>query len=435
MKQGTLITKIIMLILFVGVALYLGVYAVRTLSDPLTTAIAYQDVLDDAVEVTGLVVREERVLSNGAAIMDVLPDEGERVASGETVAVLYQNSEALERERLLQTLELELEQLKYALDSGSSLGDAARLEQQIVDSILTLRVSAAGDNLSTLKTDALSLRTQVLQRDFAYSASADSAAELKQAISDLTREIDQLKNQASYDTSLVKAPCSGLFSQLADGLEAKLTPELLNTVSAAQLDVLADTAAPVADDCVGKLITGDRWYFATAVDQATADRLLEGDTITVAFSRDFSGEVDMRVERIGVPEVTGCVLILSSNRHLNDITLLREQTVSLVFERFTGVRVPKRALRLETVSYTDSDTGNTVESKVTGVYTVVGARAEFKPVDIVREGSDYYLVKPAQQSDYFRLLSAAAAKRRVLRAGDELIITAPDLYDGKVVLD
>lgn len=435
MKQGTLITKVIMFILFAGVALYLAVYAVRTLSDPLTTAIAYQDVLDDAVEVTGLVVREEQPLSHGAAIMDVLPDEGERVAAGETIAVLYQSSEALDRERLLQTLELELEQLKYALDSGSSLSDAARLEQQIVDSILTLRVSAASDNLSSLKTDALSLRTQVLQRDFAYSASADSAAELKQAIADLTSQIEELQNQASYDTSLVKAPRSGLFSQLADGLEARLNPELLSTVSAAQLSVLADSAAPVADDCVGKLITGDRWYFATVVDEATAGRLLEGDTITVVFSRDFSGEVDMRVERIGVPEVSGCVLILSSNRHLNDVTLLREQTVSLVFQRFSGVRVPKRALRLETVNWTDPDSGAGMESKVTGVYTVVGARAEFKPVDIVREGSDYYLVSPAEESDYFRLLTAENAKRRVLRAGDELIITAPDLYDGKVVLD
>ena len=435
MKQGTLITKIIMFILFAGVALYLAIYAVRTLSDPLTTAIAYQDVLDDAVEVTGLVVRQEQVLSNGAAIMDVLPDEGERVAAGETVAVLYQNSEALERERLLQTMELELEQLKYALNSGSSLSDAARLEQQIVDSILTLRVSAANDNLSSLKTDALSLRTQVLQRDFAYSASADSAVELKQAISDLTDQIELLKNQASYDTSLVKAPCSGLFSQVADGLESRLTPELLKRVSATQLESLADSSTPVADDCVGKLITGDRWYFATVVDETTAARLLEGDTITAAFSRDFSGEVNMRVERIGEPEDSGCVLILSSNRHLNDVTLLREQTVSLIFQRFTGGRVPKRTLRLETVSWVDPDTNTTMESKVTGVYTVVGARAEFKPVDIVREGSDFYLVAPAKESDYFRLLPTENAKRRILRAGDEIIVTAPDLYDGKVVLD
>ena len=340
MKQGTLITKIIMLILFIGVALYLGIYAVRTLSDPMTTTIAYQDVLDDAAEVTGLVVRQEQALSTGAAIMDVLPDEGERVAAGETVAVLYQSSEALERERTLQTMKMELEQLRYALDSGSSLGDAARLEQQIMDSILNVRISAATDNLSSLKTDTLSLRTQVLQRDFAYSASADSAAELKAAIVELSGQIEQLEKQAGYDTKLVKAPCSGLFSQLADGLESTLTPKLLSTLSAAQLDALSNSAVSAADDCVGKLITGDRWYFATIVDETVADRLLEGDTVTISFSRDFSGEVDMRVERIGKPEASGCVLVLSSNRRLSEVTLLREQTVSLIFQRFIGVRIP-----------------------------------------------------------------------------------------------
>lgn len=424
MKQGTLITRIIMFILFVGVALYLGVYAVRSLSYPLTTAIAYQDSLDDAVEITGLLVREEQRLSNGAEIMDVLPDEGVRVAAGEAVAVLYQNNDALEREHLLQALELELEQLEYALDSGTDLGDAARLERQILDSILTLRLSTAGDDYSSLETDALSLRTQILQREFAYSASTDSAADLQRTIAELEQQIAQLQAQASYDTTVVKAPCSGLFSHLTDGLESLLTPELLDKVSAGQLTAFVNTAEPVDDTCVGKLVTGNRWYFAAVVDEATADRLIPGQTITVLFSRDFSGEVEMLVERIGYPEEQGCVLILSSTRYLKNVTLLREQAVSLVFDRYTGLRVPKRALRLETSTAADPATQQETQSQRLVVYSVVGQQAEAKPVDIVREGSDYYLVTPAKD-----------AGERILRVGDEIIVTAPDLYDGKVVLD
>ncbi len=447
MKQGTLITKVIMSILFVGVILYLCVYITRSLSDPLDTVIAYPDALDDSVEIHGLLVREERVLSNGAAIMDVLPDEGERVSAGETIAVLYQNSDALARERLIQTMQLELDQLQYALDSGSSLVDAARLEQQITNCILSLRTSVGSDDLSCLESDALALRAQVLQREFAYSATTDHTAELTQTIAQLRTEIGRMQTQSNHDTSLVKSPCSGLFSQFSDGMEDKLTPEMLATLTADQLLAFEDLFKPTPEHYVGKLITGDRWYFASVVDPSTAKRLLEGDTITVAFSRDFSGEVDMRVEHIGEPESQGCVLILSSSRHLRDVTMLREQTVSLVFNRYTGVRVPKQALRLETMTTTDPNTEQPTQVQVLGVYIVLGQQAEFCPVEIVQEGSDYYLVAPSQyagQADIAYdggsyILTTPGSKdvgQRILHPGDEVIVaSASGVYDGKVVVE
>lgn len=424
MKQGTLITRIVISVLFFAVIVYLAVYAVRSLTDHTSTTLAYLDSLDDSVEVTGVLVREETALSSSSTIMDVLPEEGERVAAGETIAILYQSSEALERRQQLQSLEQERAQLQAALNSGSSLGDAAKLEQQIINSILALRSSTAGGDLSALESNALSLRTQVLQREFAYSSSGDSAALLAQTISDLDTQISALRSQVSYDTSSLFAPCSGLFSGLSDGLESVLTPELLEDVSADQLRTLSQQALSAEDTGVGKLITGDHWYFAAVVDPSTADRLLPDDEITVAFSQDYTGEVDMTVERVGEEESGGCVLILSSDEHLKDVTLLRSQTVDLIFARYTGIRVPKQALHLETLTHTDPDTGEETQEQLLCVYALVGQQAERKAVEIVQEGSDYYLVKAASSTD-----------DRRLRAGDEIIVNVSDLYDGKVMLE
>ena len=424
MKQGTLITKIVISLMFTAVVIYLAVYAVQSLTDPFTSVIAYYDSLNDSVEVTGVLVREEVALSNGAAIMDILPEEGERVSAGETIAILYQSSDALDRKKQLQELEQEREQLQYALTSGGSLGDAAKLEQQIIASILALRSSTAGGDLSALESNALSLRTQVLQREFAYSASGDSAAALAETITALDLQISQLSAQSYYDTTSIYAPCSGLFSGQADGYEATLTPEMLDTMTAGQLSALSSGTASAQEASVGKLITGDRWYFAAVVDATTASRLQPGDTITVAFSRDFTGEVDMRVERVGSSEAEGCVLVLSSSRYLKDITLLRFQTVELIFKRYAGIRVPKQALHMETQTTTNEETGEEIQKQVLVVYAVVGRQAEKKPVRIVREGSDYYLVTPTDDTT-----------RKRLRAGDEIIVTATDLYNGKVVLE
>lgn len=435
MKQGTLITKIIMFILFAGVFIYLAIYAAQSFVDPFTTAMAYQDILDDSVKVTGMVAREEQSLSDGAAIMDVLPDEGERVAAGETVAILYQNNDALDRQKQLQALKQERNHLQYALSSGSSLSDAAKLEQQIISSILELRANTSGGNLSTVESNALSLRTLVLQREFAYSASGDSAAALRESIAELDAQIANLETQVSDVTTSIYAPCSGLFSRVSDGLETILTPGSLEAMTAGDFKSISNQADSSNSTNVGKLITGNTWYFVTVVDSSTAARLRVGSTITVAFSHDYNGEVPMLVERVGSEEADGCVLVLSYDRNLKDITLLRTQTVDLIFKRYTGIRVPKQALRMETVTITDSDTGAERQSQAIGVYTVVGAQAEFMPVDIIREGSDYYLVSPAEESDYFLTLSTAEANKRILRAGDEIIVAASDLYDGKVVLE
>ena len=59
------------------------------MNDPFTTATAYACTVDDAMEATGFLVREEQVIQGNGAVVDQLFNEGEKVARGQTVAVLY----------------------------------------------------------------------------------------------------------------------------------------------------------------------------------------------------------------------------------------------------------------------------------------------------------------------------------------------------------
>ena len=97
---------------------------------------------------------------------------------------------------------------------------------------------------------------------------------------------------------------------------------------------------------MGKLVTDATWYFVCAMGEEEAGRLIEGRTVTVRFSRDWSGEVDMKVERVGeTPENGRVAVVLSSDRYLSETTLLRKQTVELVFDSQTGIRVPTQSVR------------------------------------------------------------------------------------------
>ncbi len=66
----------------------------------------------------------------------------------------------------------------------------------------------------------------------------------------------------------------------------------------------------------------------------------------------------------------------------------------------------------------------------TGVYCIVGMKARFKPVDVLYSGEDFALVRSTL--DTAEEVTKSQEKIR-LRAGDEVIITAYELYDGKVM--
>lgn len=175
---------------------------------------------------------------------------------------------------------------------------------------------------------------------------------------------------------------------------------------------------------MGKLVTDATWYFVCAMGEEEAGRLIEGRTVTVRFSRDWSGEVDMKVERVGeTPENGRVAVVLSSDRYLSETTLLRKQTVELVFDSQTGIRVPTQSVRVEERTVTDPETEEEKQELVTGVYVLVGQQAEFKPVTILAQLEDFALVKSADSSD----------GKKALRAGDEVILSSVELFDGKVI--
>ncbi len=421
MKEGTKFTKLVTLILLAGVLLYLGIYAFQSLTDPFTTTVAYQDTLDDSLDLAGVIVREEETLSGNSDIVNVVVSEGARVAVGEEVAQLYRDSSALANQQELSELEQELEQLNSIL--SSSLENQVDLERQILQTILDLRQQAAAGEMSALETSAQNLRTLTLQYALADSSEEDDGLTetINQAIDDLEEQISALSAQSTGGTTSLTSSSSGLFSQIVDGLESVLTPQAVLSMSPSQLE--AALSAPASTDgLVGKVVTGDSWYYAAVITEEQAQVLSEGEELLMVLASSL--ELTMEVEQLGAAEDGQLVLVLSGDRSLADVLALREQTAELVLERYEGIRIPQKALRIEEETTTDEETGESVTVQVTGVYTVVGVQAQFNPVEIVAAGSDYYLVTPAtEDSDH------------LLRAGDEVIVQASGLYDGKVVVE
>ena len=183
MKQGTLINRIVMLL-------------------------SYAYTVDDSLEATGFLVREESVLASPGGIVDLLPEEGEKVSRGETVALLYQNDSGLARKEELQSLTMEKEQLQYALERTQSGGDSSQLSQQVIDAIVALRSSVSTGDLTRLEDETLLLKSLVYKRDFTFNGGeedGDAAAAIQSSIDAVDAQIAALSAQAAQDTSRLTA--------------------------------------------------------------------------------------------------------------------------------------------------------------------------------------------------------------------------------------
>lgn len=163
MKEGTTITKLVMLFLAVCLAVYFTVYLYRGMTDPLTTAVVYAYTVNDSVEAEALLVRQERVLPAGVGIADVAPGEGERVGAGQTVATLYRDSQALERREQIEQLTLEAELLQDATTQVEP-GGTVELEGDVVRAAVALRADSAAGDFDQLEDQVLELKRAVLDR-------------------------------------------------------------------------------------------------------------------------------------------------------------------------------------------------------------------------------------------------------------------------------
>ncbi len=418
MKESTIATKAMIAILCIGVAVYLAIYFVQGWRSDLVTAYAYSYSLDMGREATGILIRTEIPLVGSGGYMDQILPEGAKAAKGDAVALLYSDPSVLTTRQSIRTLEAEIEQLEYALSDRAQSTDAARLDAQVISSIVSLRSLAARGDLTNLEDAALNLRSMVFKRDYTYG-DANAAGQLSQLILDKRTQLAELNRSLNQASTTVYAPVAGVYSAVADGWEGVVTPDMLDDLTADGLDELLHQQHQPDPNAAGKLITDSTWYYA-ALLEGTDTGLQSGYQYMLNFSGDYYGQIPMTLERV-VLDGERTLTIFSCRTNLADTAMLRVQAVDVVIQDLEGIRVPRKALRVETEDVTNED-GTVSQVNHYKVYTIIRSQAWGQEVEVLYTDDNFYLVRPA---------NPAAADR--LRAGDEVILNTSGLYDGKVV--
>ena len=424
MKNASLATKILLLLLTLGVLAYFGVQGFQYLADPLTTTLAYSYQVEEGVDLTGYVIRRERVLTDeGGGLLRLQRAEGEKISSGGTVAVVYADQASLDRQKEMDEVNARLEQLRFAQEASLGSEVSLKLDAQIMESLLNFRTEVAANRLDKAEDHEVELKSLVLKRDYTYTDTEDLSGQIQQ----LETRLGELKSQAAASARRITAPQTGIYSAVVDGYESVLTPDMLEELTPSRLSELESDGS---DSELGKLILGDDWYYAVTMKTAEAEELEElsqrmaaqGGYLCLRFAKGVEQDLQVKVLSVGPKESGRAVAVFLGRSHLPQLTLLRQQSAMIIRDTITGIRVPQSALHAANTKLDENGQRTTVEG--TGLYCVVGMEARFKPVRVLHSGDGFVLVESTAASNQESLR---------LRPGDEVIISAAGLYDGKVV--
>lgn len=401
MKKTSPLMKILPIAVLTAVLVYFAVQLYNYLSDPVNTTLVVAGQAEDTIALNGWLLRDEEVLPAQSGTLSRVRQEGERVGVGQVLARVYANDGALQTVSQIETLELQLQQLQFALTSYLNPDAALKLDTSITGDILTLRQSLTGGDYTAAEGDIAPLKAAVLKRDHSYASQEEIQTEIKS----VEGQIKSL--EASLSGTTVTARASGTYSAVCDGYETVLTKAFLEEVTPGKLARLR----PVDEQSnMGKLIYGDTWYYVVTLPEEQASYLKSQGAVTLRFAKGFDQNIRMQVVSVSAPEDGQAAVTLSCRKYLAQTTLLRHQAADVILRTYEGLRVPSNALRVS-------------EEGVTGVYCVDGSTAAFRPVTVLYQGQGYALVQPAD----------GASDTQTLRVGDEVIATAGALSDGKVI--
>lgn len=401
MKKTSPLMKILPIAVLAAVLVYFAVQLYNYLSDPVNTTLVTEGQAEDTIALNGWLLRDEEVLPAQNGTLSRVRQEGERVGVGQVLARVYANDGALQTVSQIETLELQLQQLQFALTSYLNPDAALKLDTSITGDILTLRQALTGGDYTAAEGDIAPLKAAVLKRDHPYASQEEIQTEIKS----VEGQIKSL--EASLSGTTVTARASGTYSAVCDGYETVLTKAFLEEVTPGKLARLQ----PVDEQSnMGKLIYGDTWYYVVTLPEEQASYLKSQGAVTLRFAKGFDQNIRMQVVAVSAPEDGQAAVTLSCRKYLAQTTLLRHQAADVILRTYEGLRVPSNALRVS-------------EEGVTGVYCVDGSTAAFRPVTVLYQGQGYALVQPAE----------GVSDTRTLRVGDEVIATADTLSDGNVI--
>lgn len=378
------IALFLLLIVFVRI-----VYNMKTRNVSTETALISEAVASS--DFKGIFIRNEKEIAfSGNGVLSYNVTDGGKVGINTVIAEVYPDDEQIGRNREINNLEKELDVLKKIQNPGTlESAQPASLSENINETYRSIIYNRDTQAYSKIRDNMENLLVYMST----YQIITKSVAGFEQQITDINTKLAELKSESISPTEIIRSKDSAYFVSYCDGYESELTIDKLDDITIADIKSITDRRSD-EDTVVGKMIYGYSWYLAGIVDNSKKEYSV-GNYVQIKFDssdENFDAVItDIRDE--GDPQES--IIIMECSQFNYDLVQHRAENAKLIKGEYSGLKVPREAIRFEDIEEDVYDDDGDIIGKATtnykGVRILKGEQVVFKKIDVIYEGSDYVL--------------------------------------------
>ncbi len=392
----------IIVVLFVLV--FFSHHFISSVYNPIKTETAIYDTVTDGLNITGLIIRNETLVSTDKdGVLHFLVNDGGRVAKSGVIANVYESEDSSITLTQIDSLKTKIADIQDILSYNDM--DAVNLDvitAKVESRINELILSTADSNFDNVKSSADGLLSALNRKQAALGTDIDFSAQLQE----LNEQLDRLSADLPNPIGSVSALKSGYFVSKTDGYEKVFTDIDLENLTYEFLS----KAKPEnnENDIIGKIVSDYEWYIAAEVSINNSLSFKEGEALTLETAIKTSPELPVTVKKINISEASSkAVIIFSCNQMSSELATMRSGPMTVIKSQYSGLKIPRKALR--------------VVDSVRGVYVKNGMQLEFIPINIVFKTENFIICEKLPENE------------DGLKLYDEVVVKGKNLYDGKII--
>ena len=382
--MNSLTVKILGALLCVLMLTMLGSQIYYVINEKHDTEEAVVSTINENISFDGVIVRDETVINySGQGVVDYLHPDGSKVKADDVVAEVYNSEDQILAKEKAKLLETEIEKLGKAQNPGTTNFVQPEAIRNRIDSEYKQMLNRiAKSDYSQLRSDKsdLSMTMNI------YDVVTKSESSFDSRISELTSEKNKQSSASSGIRDTIKATKTGYFVSSADGYENQLSIKNVDSITEYQINEIVKATPQKLTNAVGKIFDG---YSCKIVGVMDPDkRVTEGVDLKLAMSAS-KNTYDVHVDSVKSCDDGKILVVMNCDRLDEELASARIASSMIVFDEYTGIRVPRKAIRFN--------------GDQKGVYVILGKDITFKKIDVIYEGDDFVLSRNTDDQQYLLL--------------------------------
>lgn len=400
-----LISVIALISVFAFFVSYIVYHIIQQDNNKIQTETAFRETVYKTIETQCFVVRDEKAIKNSVAGTKVsFVKNGERVAGGDTVSIVFNSPEDA-------ASYLKINELEKDIEHYEQLSGQANFQTLNINSITKKINNELNDYLDALEMRDFSAAVDYAEvfRDSVTGKQIATGTQLdfSEKLAELKNSLSNLKND-SYSYTTVKTENSGYFISGSDGYENKLNYSNIDTITAEDVEEAIDSKPDtISENVVGRTVGSFTWYITCVIDSDKSVDITYNKEIYLNFPESGIEKLPVTLHKIESGGNGKTLVIFSCDEMNENLCDFRIEKTEIVTDEYTGLKISNSSIR--------------VVDGEKGVYIVRGNLMGFRKIKVLYSTEKYSIVdNPDNNSDYIKLY-------------DQVVTEGVELYDNKLV--